>query len=653
MKNNKMQERIGEKRRANNGMWMTIIAYRNCKDTDVQFEDGIIVYNKNYYSFLRGEIGHPHNNSVCKKERIGEKKMSNCGLEMEVVGYRNMDDLDVQFEDGTIMKNQKYKSFQEGQITPSHMSYKNRHIGEQVKSKLGIITLIQYRKYVDVDVQFEDGTIIRHVTYQNFQKGQVKKVQCKTKPHASLKKEREGEEVRALNGLMMKIKEYRTANDIDVEFEDGFIAYNKTYANFKKGRITHQTKRQEKCIKTRIGEEGYAHNGLLMKIVGYRNRNDIDIEFEDGVIVKNRKYRSFKSGGVKHPYISNIKSKTNREGKIGLARNGMKMKIKEYRTNDDVDIEFEDGTIVEHKTYQNFRIGNIAHPDISLSHISVPEATILYYLSQIGFEKKSQGYFSKFHPSFGRTEIDIFNENLMIGIEYDGFYFHHGKDNERRDDKKDRSSERAGIFLIRVRENGLLPTKNNNTINILRQCNQDYNEMENIIYQILYHISEKSKKQYDIDVNIARDYNEIINLASHTSNHLSETNNVYMKKRVGEKRVSNAGFKMTIIAYRKYDDIDIMFEDKTIVYNRRYNDFKKGQIKHPGKEKSRIGETKTANNGMKMTIVTYHNSRNVDIKFEDGIIVYKKSYKDFSKGAIGHPTVKTKHHKNKVESLAS
>lgn len=634
MAKNKSKERIGETRKANNGMLMTIIAYKTCRDIDIQFEDGIIVCHKNYDSFLRGEIRHPNNYTTNKKERIGEEHMSNCGLNMKIIGYRNMDDLDVQFEDGTIMKNQKYKNFQIGQITPPHMSYDKRHIGEQVKSKQGIITLIKYRKYKDIDVQFEDGTTIKNVSYSNFKRGQISKIPRKKIQRLS-KKERENETVRASNGLMMKIKEYRTANDIDVEFEDGIVVYNKTYAGFKKGCVPHPNNKP--C--THIGEEKYAYNGLLMKIVGYRNREDLDIEFEDGIVVKNKTYKIFQSGYVKHPYISSQKAKINRTGEINFARNGMRMKILKYRTNNDIDVEFEDGTIIEHKTYQNFRIGNISHPNISLTYISIPEAIILFYLSQIGFEKKNQGYFSKFHPSFGRTEIDIFNENLMIGIEYDGFYFHKEADVKYRDDEKDKSCEKAGILLIRIRENGLLETNCKNTINIFREKNHDIKELENIIHQILDIVSEKSKQKYQIDINIFRDYNKIIKLASDISIRSKATHIPPIKDRTGETRIHKNGLLMTIISYRNRSDIDIQFEDGVIVCNKTYPNFNKGYIRYPY---SRIGETKTAKNGMRMTIIDYRNYNDIDIQFKDGSIAKNKSYQAFKTGHIAHPTIKLK-----------
>ena len=51
--------------------------------------------------------------------------------------------------------------------------------------------------------------------------------------------------------------------------------------------------------------------------------------------------------------------------------------------------------------------------------------------------------------------------------------------------------------------------------------------------------------------------------------------------RTGEISYNNQGEKMTIIAYRKAIDIDIQFEDGIIIYNKSYANFKNGKIKHP------------------------------------------------------------------------
>ena len=57
----KAQRRIGETRMMNCGKKATIITYRTSHDIDVQFEDGVVVYNKKYSMFQNGSIGYPLN----------------------------------------------------------------------------------------------------------------------------------------------------------------------------------------------------------------------------------------------------------------------------------------------------------------------------------------------------------------------------------------------------------------------------------------------------------------------------------------------------------------------------------------------------------------------------------------------------------------
>ena len=62
--------RVGETAVASNGMLMTIIAYRNTNDIDIQFEDGTILYHKQYNKFSRGQIRYESFKDKCKKANI-------------------------------------------------------------------------------------------------------------------------------------------------------------------------------------------------------------------------------------------------------------------------------------------------------------------------------------------------------------------------------------------------------------------------------------------------------------------------------------------------------------------------------------------------------------------------------------------------------
>ena len=56
----------------------------------------------------------------------------------------------------------------------------------------------------------------------------------------------------------------------------------------------------------RIGEENINTQGCKMKIIEYRSSLDIDVQFEDGNKVYNKSYGSFKRGNIKNYYYPNI-----------------------------------------------------------------------------------------------------------------------------------------------------------------------------------------------------------------------------------------------------------------------------------------------------------------------------------------------------------
>lgn len=121
-------------------------------------------------------------------------------------------------------------------------------------------------------------------------------------------------------------------------------------------------------LNDRIGKTNIAHNGMTMTIIAYKNANDIDVQFEDGTIIKHKTYQRFKSGG--------IANYTQRTQETNIAKNGMKMTLIKYRNSQDIDVQFEDGTIVKHKAYKNFKNAEIKNPK---KHIHVGIITTTDY----------------------------------------------------------------------------------------------------------------------------------------------------------------------------------------------------------------------------------------------------------------------------------
>ena len=102
--------------------------------------------------------------------------------------------------------------------------------------------------------------------------------------------------------------------------------------------------------------------------------------------------------------------------------------------------------------------------------------------------------------------------------------------------------------------------------------------------------------------------------------------------RLGETRMMKCGMKATIIRYGSATDIDVRFEDGTVVKNRWYGNFKKGEIANPNIKtftEVRLGETRMMKCSMKATIIRYEKANDINISFEDGKVEEHKTYRAF------------------------
>jgi len=250
--------RLGETRKAKNGLAMTIIAYRRCEDMDIQFEDGLIVHHISYYNYLQGNVGHPGINTMISsnsKNRIGETRMANCGMEMTIIEYRNAHDIDVRFSNGTVLCHRSYYCFRNGLIRP-HIVDTSR-IGETNKAANGLMmTIIDYRGCLDLDVQFEDGVIVTNVEYGKFVSGMVRH----PKINSLRKLDRIGEISLSSYGLSMQISDYANRHNVTVLFESGYSSSNKHYREFKQGHISHPFPYQIGIVS--MDKPAYIYNGV-------------------------------------------------------------------------------------------------------------------------------------------------------------------------------------------------------------------------------------------------------------------------------------------------------------------------------------------------------------------------------------------------------
>ena len=354
--NPRLSDRVGQRNLARNGMWMEIIEYRSARDVDVRFDDGVVVEHITYGQFKAGEVGNPNIKCYKKPEvgRVGETGYSKDNVLLTIVHYESAANIDVMAETGRLIKHRTYKEFRDRRIVA--IPYENKRIGETSKSNNGqIMTIIEYRGVYDIDVQFEDGTIVTHKTYKNFKKGKIANPNYNEAKHKYL-----GMTDMMNNGMEATITEFISTRDISVTFADGTVVEHVTVGNFLRGRVSNPN--YIKAV-TRLGETNKATNGQMMTIVGYTSCTDMTVKFEDGTVVEHIRYTSFLEGKVANPNYTYLEALADQKvNKTVTTTIGLLATLVEIKSNSDGLIQYETGYSMPLKNYSNFERGRISHP---------------------------------------------------------------------------------------------------------------------------------------------------------------------------------------------------------------------------------------------------------------------------------------------------
>lgn len=570
----KKKDRTGETRIMNNGLKATIIEYFDSNNMTIRFENGEVREHVYYGDFFAGQVkSFSLPNQKLNLFHAGEKRIMNDGFEAELIAYRHSHDCDVLLADGTIKEHVRYHQFTDGGL---RVDIAKIRVGEARTMNNGLMaTIIAYHSSTNIDIRFENDVIRKGVRYKSFVKGEValygstrKKVQ---KPRGesdpkTMKKAQQyvGERRQMKSGRWATIQAYRAYRDIDVIFDDGEVAVNVRYEQFKAGTV--KTPKDENA--SVVGESRKAKNGLMMTIIAARTLNDIDVMFEDGFIKYHARYPSFLNGSVKYP-----QNKLH-EGECRRMNNGLLATLETYRSARDVDVRFEDGCLIKHKSYGAFCDGYISHPLFkSQTNLSVQEFAIRYYLQKLGFAKIESGAWQE--QGFGNYELDFFHSQKRIAIEYDGGIH---KFCLEKDIQKNAICAGMGIVLYRIRHYDCPTLTDTNSHNLLLQRAQVVLGGLLDCKQELESILRENDIAFEPDfIDFYRDADTILSLYSKTCL------NLHARERIGERHWANRAKQyMTIIAYRRADDIDVQFEDGTIRKHVTYACFQHGNVaKYP------------------------------------------------------------------------
>lgn len=192
-----------------------------------------------------------------------------------------------------------------------------------------------------------------------------------------MKDYRVGETNIASNGMRITIIKYRGVHDIDIQFEDGYIAKHKGYKEFKNGNIRHNIVKPKinRKVRDKTGEQVEDSNGVVYTICKYRTGIDLDIKSSNGELMEHTSYSRFKK--LKYRAERDRKNKTtryeigirkiqnnalNRIGEQVVTNEGHKIKIINYNGCKNITVQFEDGTTKVIKSYQQFKNGQVSYP---------------------------------------------------------------------------------------------------------------------------------------------------------------------------------------------------------------------------------------------------------------------------------------------------
>lgn len=361
-------------------------------------------------------------------DRIGETRIMANGQKATIIAYRKADDIDIQFEDGTINEHKRYGAFLKGKIGNPNYHFINKHLGTSKLMDCGYVaTIIKCNNTNDIVVQFNDeNKTIKHCKVSNFTSGIVSNVskaqrmkQYNDVIHNESIKKYKGMEFMNKNGQKMKIVEYINNDDVTVQFEDGTIVYHKFIGNVKRGEVQNPNF----TLKDKVGfqqKEKYLNKtfentyGEKFTVIEYNSYHNIVVEFENGY-KKTTRAKCINTKKVYHPNsLRDSKigmTNHNREGLLmtlieytnanhvvvqfedGYKKNtamklflngtvnhfdpgqnlgskwhskyGLDCVVIEYNNKDDATVEFEDGTIVEHVRMKTVKKGYIQHPSFA------------------------------------------------------------------------------------------------------------------------------------------------------------------------------------------------------------------------------------------------------------------------------------------------
>jgi len=337
----KPNNRVGTTVMQHCDMEATCIAYRTTEDSDFEFKDGAIVEHRKFYQFMRGSLLNPNlkNTNLLKankkrleivnnkyKEKTFETKY---GMTYKVIEFISRKEVLIEFNDGY------------------QMIVQAQRVGSSIKRP-------------DLLIVSKNGrsTIIKI--------GDTRLMKC---------------------GLKATIIEAKSSNDITVKFENGVIKEHVRFSLFEQGRLTDI---KSTGIRIFVGDKFINSEGEEFEVIE-KKKNISIVKFSDGTI-RDVETKRIKNG----MNLPKFKTKFHSDKTIGAIFNtncGLKCKVLRWKKKNTVDVEYEDGSVKEDINIQALKKGQVAHPDLQFPH---GHNMFYGYDCQRAFEKNGKVYYAIF-----------------------------------------------------------------------------------------------------------------------------------------------------------------------------------------------------------------------------------------------------------------
>lgn len=364
-------------------------------------------------------------------------------------------------------------------------------------------------------------------------------------------------------------------------------------------------------MKDYVGESRIMNNGLRATCIAFRSRDDCDFEFENGVIRKNVKWNSFIRNKLGLKSVKELNKDANIKGLRRQMKSGEFATCIEYRNNADIDVVFDDGTVLYNKTKQCFMNGDFVNPN-SISRFSL-----------IGVEKTMNcGMKAVCIADNGHLDITILFED---GTEV--------KTTRQCFNLCSVANPTLGkYYTVRNKNNfvGLEKVMNCGFKCKITKC--DFVWDITVQFEDGSVVEHRYKSEFDrgtiLHPKLDRGY-------TNRNNHSI----------LGQSKVMNDGSTCKVIEYINCDNITVLFDTGTVLKNRTKGQFELGQIHNPDvlsvrtQNSSLVGLSARMNNGMFAECIEDFGENNITVEFDDGYIAYHRSRYHFLNGEIANPNI--------------